>query len=268
MANSKDYYQILGVPRTASQDEIKKAYRKLAHEHHPDKKTGDEAKFKEVNEAYQVLSDPQKRSNYDNFGFAYNDGGFGGGQQGNYNFTQEDLFNMFGGRGRRGNADDLFDMFSEMFGGFRQPHHQEEQKGEDLFIEANVSKRDLGTTRMLEYEIQGQCHECEGKGVAKGYKIVKCETCGGAGQVRQNTRSGFGYFSRISICPTCGGRGQKPEKECPVCKGTGREKVRRSLEVRLPAELPNSYNIVVPRGGNAGRGGQPPGDLVVSIKVK
>lgn len=272
MAN-KDYYNILGVQRTASAEEIKKAYRKLAHEHHPDKKTGDESKFKEVNEAYQVLSDPQKRSNYDNFGFAYNDGGFGGGQaggQGGYNFTQEDLWSMFGGGqgGRRGNSEDIFEMFSEMFGGYRQPQHDQERKGEDLFIEVTVSKKDLGTTRVLEYDIQDTCQECSGQGVAKGYKIITCQTCKGAGQVRQQARSAFGMFSTVTVCPTCKGRGKMPEKECPVCKGQGRTKTRKSLEVRLPANLPNSYNVVVPQGGNAGKGGQPPGDLVVNLKVK
>ncbi len=278
MAN-KDYYTILGVPRTASADEVKKAYRKLAHEHHPDKKTGDEAKFKEVNEAYQVLSDPQKRSNYDTLGYAYNDGGFGGGQQGGpggYNFNQEDIWNMFGGgnRGeRRGNSEDIFEMFSEMFGGYRQDssaswRNDQERKGEDLFIEVTVNKKDLGTTRILEYDIQDSCSECKGEGVAKGYKIVTCQTCKGAGQVRQQARSGFGVFSTITTCPTCRGRGRMSEKECQICKGSGRVKSRKTLEVRLPANLSHSYNIVVPQAGNAGKGGQPPGDLVVNIKVK
>ena len=270
---AKDYYSTLGVPRTASADEVKKAYRKLAHEHHPDKKTGDEAKFKEVNEAYQVLSDPQKRSNYDNFGYAYNDGGFGGGQQGSaggYNFNQEDIWNMFGGnRGeRRGNSDDVFEMFSEMFGGYRQPQQEQERKGEDLFIEVTVSKKDLGTTRIMEYDIQDSCAECHGEGVAKGYKIITCQTCKGTGQVRQQARSLFGNFSTITVCPTCRGRGKMPEKDCPVCKGAGRGKARRTLEVRLPVSLPSSYNIVVPQAGNAGKGGLPSGDLVVNIKVK
>lgn len=267
---NRDYYNILGVPRTASADEVKKAYRKLAHEHHPDKKTGDEAKFKEVNEAYQVLSDPQKRSNYDNLGYAYNDGGFNGGQQGGYNFNQEDIWNMFGGnRGEhRGNSEDIFEMFSEMFGSYRQPQHDQERKGEDLFIEVTVNKKDLGATRVLEYEIQDSCTECRGEGVAKGYKIITCQTCKGAGQVRQQARSAFGMFSTITACPTCHGRGRMPEKECPVCRGTGRTKTRKTLEVRLPINLPHSYNVVVPQAGNAGKGGQPPGDLVVNIKVK
>lgn len=279
---NKDYYTILGIPRTASADEVKKAYRKLAHEHHPDKKTGDEAKFKEVNEAYQVLSDPQKRSNYDTLGYAYNDGGFSGGShggQGGYNFTQEDIWNMFGGSAgrrtgeRRGNSEDIFEMFSEMFGGYRQDpsagwRNEQEHKGEDLFIEVTVNKKDLGTTRVLEYDIQDSCLECKGEGVAKGYKIITCQTCKGAGQVRQQARSGFGVFSTITACPTCRGRGRMPEKECSTCKGTGRAKARKSLEVRLPANLPHSYNVVVPQAGNAGKGGQPPGDLVVNIKIR
>lgn len=269
MAN-KDYYTILGVPRAASQDEIKKAYRKLAHEHHPDKKTGDEAKFKEVNEAYQVLSDPDKRSKYDNFGFAYNDDGFQG--QGGFDFNQGNFWDIFGGQGRggrRGSAEDIFDMFSEVFGGYRQPQYEEQQhKGEDLFLELTISKKDLGTTRTIEYDIQDTCTECEGNGVASGSKITTCQTCKGAGQVRQVSQSGAGYFSRISVCPTCGGRGKYPEKECSVCKGQGRMKTKQNLEIRIPADLPRSYSIVVPQGGNAGKGGQAPGDLVVQIKVR
>ena len=264
---TKDYYNLLGVPRTASQDEIKKAYRKLAHEFHPDKKHGNEEKFKEVNEAYQVLSDPKRRSNYDNFGFAYNDGNFAGSQQGG--FGGFDFNDIFGGRGgQRGNAEDIFEMFSEMFGGFRQPQHDQVRKGEDLFIEVGISKKDLGTTRMLEYEIQDTCAECEGEGVAKGYKIVACQTCKGAGQVHQTSKTGFGYFQHVSVCPACGGKGRKPEKECPTCRASGRAKAKRSIEIRIPRELSHEYNIVIPRGGNAGRGGQEPGDLVINLRLK
>ncbi len=265
---SKDYYTILGIPRTATPDEVKKAYRKLAHEHHPDKKHGNEAKFKEVNEAYQVLSDAGKRSQYDQFGFAYNDGGFNpGAGQGGFNFNQEDVFNMFGG-GRRGNAEDIFDMFSEILGGHRQSQYDEPRKGEDLYIEVTVSKKDLGSTRTIEYDIQDACHACKGEGVAEGYKIVACATCKGVGQIRQTSRSPFGAFSRVSICPTCHGKGRMPEKECGVCKGTGRHKSRRSLEIRIPQDLQHPHNILVPRGGNIGRSHNDPGDLVVNIRVK
>ena len=238
----KDYYNTLGVSRTASQDDIKKAYRKLAHEHHPDNKHGNEDKFKEVNEAYQVLSDPKKRSQYDNFGYAYNDGGTGAGQ-GGYNFTQEDIFNMFGG-GRRGNAEDVFDMFGEMFGGFRQSNdYDQPRKGEDLYVEMTVSKKDLGTTRVFEYEIQDICSTCKGDGVEPGFHLITCQTCKGQGQIQHTTRSAFGMFSRVSICPTCGGRGKKPEKECHQCKATGRAKSKRTLEIRIPKDLLHKVNL-------------------------
>lgn len=267
MANklmAKDYYQILGVPRTASQEEVKKAYRKLAHQHHPDKGTGDEAKFKEVNEAYQVLSDPKKRSNYDNFGFAYSDGGF---QGGGFDFNQENMWDFFGGqKGRTGGMEDLFDMFSDVLG-YRQPR-EDQARGEDLYVEVAVGKKDLGTTRVVEYEILDACSECEGRGVAKGYSMVNCKTCGGAGQVRQTSRSGFGYFARITVCPTCRGKGKMPEKECSHCKGGGRVKTKKKMEIRIPENIDRGYDIVVPKGGNAGKERAEAGNLVIHLRLK
>ncbi len=265
MAN-KDYYQTLGVPRTASQDEIKKAFRKLAHEHHPDKKTGNEAKFKEINEAYQILSDPKKRSNYDNFGFGYSDGGF----QSGYDFGQGGNFwDFFGGsQGRTGGAEDLFEMFSDVFGGFRQPREEEDSKGENLYLELSINKKDLGTTKTVEYDSFGTCDECSGQGVAKGYKIITCNTCHGTGQVRYTSRTAMGMFTRIGVCNTCKGKGRMPEKECSKCKGAGRIKVRKKLEIRIPENMENNYNIIIPKGGNAGKTGKPSGDLVLNIRVK
>ena len=263
----------MGVQRTASADEIKKAYRKLAHQHHPDKKGGDEAKFKEVNEAYQVLSDPKKRSNYDNFGFAYNDGGF---QGGNYGFGQgqggENIWDMFsrqsGSTGQSGGFEDLFDIFSEAFGGFRQGQYDDAKKGEDVYLEIQISKKDLGTTRVVEFEILGTCTECEGVGVAKGYKIVDCKTCKGTGQIKNSSRSGFSFITRVSVCPQCGGKGKLPEKECPKCHAQGRIKTRKNMEIRIPDQIDDSYNIIVPKGGNRGGNSTPSGDLVVSIRIK
>ena len=267
---NKDYYNILGVQRTASQDEIKKAYRKMAHQHHPDKKGGDEAKFKEVNEAYQVLSDPKKRSNYDNFGFAYNDGGF---QGSGYDFSQgSNFWDMFGGRGstsqQGGGFEDIFDIFSEAFGGFRQGGYDEARKGEDVYLELIISNKDLGTTRMVEFETQGKCNECDGVGVAKGYKIVECKTCKGAGQVKNSSKSGFSFITRVSVCPQCGGKGRMPEKECPKCHADGRIKTKRKMEIRIPDQIDDGYNIIVPKGGNTGKNGMPNGDLVVGIRIK
>lgn len=257
----------MGVPRTASQDEIKKAYRKLAHEHHPDKKTGNEEKFKEVNEAYQVLSDPKKRSNYDNFGFAYNDGGF----QGGYDFGQGqgNFWDMFGGRGGRGGSEDIFDIFSEMFGGqSRQSQYEDNKKGEDVVLEVSMGQSDLGGTRTVEFEALAFCHECGGNGVAKGHKLSDCRTCGGAGQVRQTSRSGFGYFSRIAACHVCGGKGKIPEKLCAKCGGSGRMKTKKRIEIRIPENLENNYSIVVPKGGHAGKDGKSAGDLVIVLKLR
>ena len=268
---NKDYYNILGVQRTASPEEIKKAFRKLAHQHHPDKKGGDEAKFKEVNEAYQILSDPKKRSNYDNFGFAYNDGGF---QGGNYGFGQggENIWDMFGRQsgssGRSGGFEDIFDIFSEAFGGFRQDQYEEARKGEDVNLELHVSKKDLGTTRVVEFETLGNCTECDGNGVAKGYKIVECKNCKGTGQIKNSSRSGFSFITRVSVCHQCGGKGKMSEKECPKCHAQGRTKVKRNMEIRIPDQLDDGYNIIVPKGGNKGKNGMPAGDLVVSIRVK
>jgi len=264
---SKDYYTILGIPRTASEDEIKKAFRKLAHEHHPDKKTGNEAKFKEINEAYQILSDPKKRSNYDNFGFGYNDGGYQsgydfGGQGGNF-------WDFFGGsQGRTGGAEDLFEMFSDVFGGFRQPQQDEESKGEDLYLELTISKKDLGTTKTVEYEAFGVCGECVGQGVAKGYKIITCNTCHGTGQIRYTSRTALGTITRIGVCNACKGKGRMPEKECSRCKGAGRVKAKQKLEIRIPENIENNYNVVIPKGGNAGKAGKSSGDLVLNIRIK
>jgi len=259
---SKDYYTTLGVPRTASQEEIKKAYRKLAHQYHPDKKGGDEAKFKEVNEAYQVLSDPKKKSSYDNFGFAYNEGGYQNGQDFNYS-------DIFGGMGGQAGMEDIFDMFSGMFGGgFRRPYEREESsRGENLYLEVNIKKSDLGTKKTIEFEAMDLCKECSGKGIERGYSMVTCETCKGTGQVRQTSRSAFGYFTRVGICHKCGGKGKLSEKKCHKCSGDGRVKAKRKLEIIIPESLETDYNIVVPKGGNVSKNGQA-GDLVVHLKLR
>lgn len=273
---SRDYYQTLGIPRTASQEDVKKAYRKMAHQYHPDKQGGNEGKFKEVNEAYQVLSDPKKRESYDNFGFAYNDGGFQGGPfdhaQGGQEYSDfSDIFGGFRGGGGRGGFEDIFEAFSDMMGGgsYVRPSYQEESgKGEDIYMEAQISKKDLGTTKIFEYNILEKCDDCGGGGVEKGYKIINCGTCGGTGQVRQTSRSAFGVFTRIGVCSKCKGKRRLPEKECHICSGSGRIKAKKKLEIRIPEELENNYTLAIPKGGNAGLEGQPAGDLVISLKIR
>jgi molecular chaperone DnaJ len=263
---SKDYYTILNVPRTASEDEIKKAYRKMAHQYHPDKQGGNEEKFKEVNEAYQVLSDPKKRSSYDNFGSAYNDGAFQGQEYADFS----DIFGGFRGGGR-GGFEDIFEAFSDMMGGggYARPSYQEEsRKGEDIYLEATIKKHDLGTTKIFEYPILDKCDSCDGNGVEKGHKMINCGTCGGTGQIRQTSKSAFGVFTRIGVCPKCHGKRRFPEKECHSCYGSGRMKVKRKIEIRIPSDLDSNYTIVVPKGGNTGKDSQTSGDLMISLKVK
>jgi len=262
---SQDYYKTLGVPRTASQDDIKKAYRKLAHQHHPDKKGGDEAKFKEVNEAYQVLSDPKKKSSYDNLGFAYNEGGYQNGQD--YSAYSD----FFRGMGGQGGVEDIFDMFSDMFGGgFQRSYGSEEnqnQRGENLYIEVGIKEKDLGSQKTIEFQALDMCKECGGNGIERGYGMINCETCKGTGQVRKTTRSMFGYVTRVGICPKCGGKGRFPEKKCLKCSGDGRIKSQRKLDILIPENIDSGYDIVVPKGGNVGKNGQP-GDLVVRLQLR
>jgi len=273
---NKDPYTILGVGRSASADDIKKAYRKLAHRFHPDKSGGDEAKFKELNEAYQVLSDPKKRSNFDNFGFAYNDGGFQGGpfggaqgKQGSYDFSN--FWDIFGGSRdgyqQSGGIEDFFDVFSDAFGGAR--HTQPDSvKGEDVYLEVIINKKDLDQHRIFEFEAQKTCDECKATGLAKGAKMINCKTCGGTGQVRQQTRTPFGSFTRVGVCATCAGKRKLPEKTCDKCNGETRIPGKRKLELHLPKDLADGYTIIIPKGGNAGREGKPAGDLIITLRLK
>ena len=274
---AKDYYQTLGVSRDSSQEEIKKAYRKLAHKHHPDKNGGDENKFKEVNEAYQVLSDPKKKTNYDNFGFAYNDGSFqgGGGGFGGQGFEGfSDFFSNISGRqggSRQGGFEDIFEAFSDLFGGggYAQPSpYSEEKKGEDLYLEVSIKKKDLGSSKIFEYKSFNICSDCKGNGVERGYKMVNCGACHGTGQLKQSVRSGFGIFTRVGVCSYCRGKRKVPEKLCSRCSGQGRVKAKRKFEVHISEDIENNYTVIVPKQGNAGKAGKPPGDLVINIKVK
>jgi molecular chaperone DnaJ len=254
---NKDPYTTLGVARNASEDDIKKAYRKLAHQHHPDKAGGDEAKFKEINEAYQILSDPKKRSNFDNFGYAYNDGGFQGGNAGGQDYGN---FGNFG-------FEDLFDMFSGSFGA-QQQAYREPTKGEDLYLEVPLNKKDLGAKRIFEFESMDACKVCKATGVEPGYDLKTCDKCKGAGQVRQQTRTPFGAFTRIMVCDECQGKRKIAEKECHECQGETRLYAKRKIEIHIPKEIEDGYTIVIPKGGNAGKDGKPSGDLIMTLKTK
>ncbi len=260
-----DPYSTLGISKTASEDEIKKAFRKLAHQYHPDKKGGSAVKFKEINEAYQVLSDPAKRRQYDQTGFAGN-GNYSGGQ------SQGSPFGggySSGGFSGGGGFEDIFDLFGSAFGGgFAEQGGREPTKGEDIYVEVPVAKKDLGTTKVFEFEAHQVCTECKATGVAKGFGMKNCETCKGEGRVRQSVRTPFGTFAQVGICPTCMGRRKIPEKKCAVCSGSGRVEGTQKIEIHIPDKLEDSYRIAFPKAGNAGKEGKPPGDLLITLKLK
>ncbi len=249
-----DPYTTLGVKRDASADEIKKAYRTLAHKHHPDKKGGNEARFKEVNEAYQVLSDSEKKSRYDRYGDAgAQAGGFGGG-------GYQDVHFDFGGQG--GGFENIFDMFSGGFAGTSQ----KQQKGEDLNLSISVTKKDLGQRKVYEYESFSVCDDCKATGARDG-KLKTCDNCKGQGRVRQAVRTPLGTFAQVVPCPQCEGDGQVAEHVCDTCAGQGRVKSKRTLALHIPSVAPD-YMIIFPGQGNAGPQGTPSGDLLVTVRTR
>ncbi|HYU64793.1 MAG TPA: DnaJ domain-containing protein [Candidatus Paceibacterota bacterium] len=266
---TRDPYTTLGISRNATVEEIKKAYRKLAHQHHPDKTGGDDKKFKEINEAYQILSDPKKRSSYDTFGHAYNDGGFQNGQEqtgfgGGFDFN--DIFNRGGGF-HSGGFEDIFDLFSDAFStGTR--YQEEPLKGEDIYLEVPLIKKDLSSKKIFEFEIYKECPVCSATGLAKGAKLKDCEVCKGAGQIRQTSRTPFGSFTRVAICQVCRGKRKIPERVCDECRGEGRIVARKQMEIHIPKSVDDGYTIVVPKGGNVGKEGKPAGDLIITLRMK
>ena len=250
---SSDPYTTLGVSKSASPEDIKKAYRTLAHKHHPDKKGGNEAKFKEINEAYQTLSDPDKRSRYDQFGSTQGFGG--GGPSTGFDFGGADGF------------EDIFSMFSagggSAFGGGAR---QRPEKGEDIYLEIQVAKKDLGAQKVYEFEVFDVCHTCHASGVAPGSKRSECSQCKGSGQIRQAVRTPFGTFAQVVTCPKCQGDGDIPDKLCPTCAGSGRTKIKRKLELHIPEKIADRYLVVFPAQGNVGPEGAPAGDLMITLK--
>lgn len=259
-AVAKDYYQILGVARDASGDDIKKAYRKLSKELHPDKHKGDkekETKFKEVNEAYEVLSDKSKRAQYDRFGSAGANFGGGGGQ----GFEGFDFSGAnFGG--------DFGDLFSQFFGGGRV--QRRERKGADIEVTIRVpfTAAVTGEERELTFSSLVRCDVCGGDGAQKGAKIVTCSECRGSGQVTRTAQSFFGTIQQAVVCPRCGGNGKVPEKACTGCAGQGRREGRKTVRVQVPAGIHDGQSLRVRGEGQAGLAGEPAGDLYVRIAVE
>jgi len=258
---AKDYYQILGVQKNASSDEIKKAYYKLAHKFHPDK-GGDEKKFKEINEAYQVLSNKEKRSQYDRFGRVFE--GIPGGEPG-FDFQW-----AWGRPDMDFDFEDLGDMVEEMFG-FGAPRRKKDlKKGKDIEIEMEIPLEDTLKGREKEISLYKMvsCSRCQGSGAEPGTKIKECFSCRGTGEVQQIKKTFFGSFTRLTICPECGGEGYRPDKLCNVCKGEGRIRGEDKIKIFIPAGVDTNQVIKVEDKGEAGRRGGKPGDLYVRIFVK
>ncbi|MBI2485169.1 molecular chaperone DnaJ [Candidatus Uhrbacteria bacterium] len=256
----KDYYNVLGVERSASAEDIKKAFRRLAHAHHPDKKTGDEAKFKEINEAYQVLSNPEKRRKYDQFGsaaFEQNSGGFGGAHG-------------FGGRGGFGDFSfDLGDIFGDAFG-MGGGRRGQAPRGADIQADVTLEFREaiFGVERDVALTKTISCERCGGTGAEPGSKMKTCSECKGEGIVSHIERTILGNIRTQRTCAACQGEGQAPERTCGMCRGSGLDRGRKTLSVKIPAGVDESDTIRVRGEGEAGPRGAKAGDLYLRIHVK
>ena len=259
----RDYYEVLGVSKSASADEIKKAFRRAAIEHHPDK-GGDEAKFKEINEAYEVLKDDKKRQRYDQFGHAGVGGASGGGDPyagfGGFGQGQEMHFD-FGDLG-------LGDLFGSFFGGGQQ-QRQQQNRGRDVeaAVEISFEQAVFGTEVELGLNLDDTCEHCKGTTVEPGHELKTCDECDGAGQTVRVMRTMFGNIQQAAICPKCHGAGKVPEKVCTVCHGSGTQRKKQSIALKIPAGVDDGATIRLREHGEAIANG-PKGDLYVNIRVK
>lgn len=265
---SKDYYQILGLDKKASKDEVKKAFRKLAQKYHPDKQGGDQAKFKEINEAYSVLSDDKKRAEYDSYGRVFSGAGGGpsGGGQGFGGFDFSDFASQFSGAQGQGFEDfDIGDIFGEFFGG----GSRKKGRGRDIAIDVELSFKEsvFGTQRKVLLTKNSACDKCSGSGAEPGSGLEKCKTCNGKGQVQEVRRSFIGSFQTRHVCQTCHGKGEVPKTKCGKCAGDGVVRKEEEIQVDIPASIENGQMIRMNGMGEAIPGGQA-GDLYVKVHVK
>jgi len=257
---SKDYYNILGAEKNASQDEIKKAFRKKAHQYHPDKEGGDEAKFKECNEAYQILGDEQKRKTYDQFGSAaFENGGAGAGQG----------FGGFGGGAQGFDMGDLGDIFGDVFGFGGARAKTRQRRGSDIQVDVDLSFEEavFGSDRDIALNRTLRCERCAGLGAEPGTKMDECKTCGGSGMIDKIQRTVLGNVRARLACDDCGGDGEIAEKKCAGCSGIGVEKKQKTLTVSIPAGVDDGNMIRLRSEGEAGVHGGPEGDLFLRIHV-
>ncbi len=265
MASSRDYYEILGVPKTASDAEIKSAFRKKAKMYHPDnKETGDETKFKELGEAYAVLSDETKRRQYDQFGHeaftqGASQGGFGGGFGGFGGFSADDI--------------DLSDLFGDLFGGgmfgggSRRRNANRPQKGADSLVTVNLTFEEavFGCKKDINIDLDSECSDCDGKG---GTGEATCPDCGGSGRRVTQKQTMFGVFQSETTCPTCGGKGKTYRNTCRTCNGKGHYMKNKTIEITVPEGVDNGHQMKITGKGGAGYNGGPNGDIYIEFKVK
>ncbi|MFA6410895.1 MAG: molecular chaperone DnaJ [Candidatus Buchananbacteria bacterium] len=264
---AKDYYQTLGVNKSSSADEIRKAYYKLAHQHHPHK-GGDEAKMKEINEAYGVLGNADKKAQYDKFGQTFDQARSQGGGAGFNDFS--DFASAFGNQGQSGNYSfdfgDMGDLFGDLFGMGSRSKKSGKKQGSDIEAEMVISffEAAFGTEKNISLNKDAVCKKCNGSGAEPGAKINTCKTCGGSGQVVRNIGFGIGL---PSVCTDCGGSGKKAEKECSQCRGKGTVKETENIAVKIPAGIDNGQTIRLAGHGSAGQKGSSAGDLYLKIRV-
>ena len=265
MAEQKrDYYEVLGVSRGASEDEIKKAYKKMARKYHPDLNPGDktaEEKFKEVNEAYEVLSDADKKARYDQYGHAgvdpnFGAGGFGGGFDGSFDFG--DLGDIFGS------------FFGGGFGGGRRTNPNAPQRGESIRMSIAISFEEaaFGCEKAVTVERYETCDTCHGNGCAPGTSPEVCPDCHGTGTVQVRRQTPMGVFATSSPCPKCGGKGRIIHQPCKDCRGSGMVRKKKTIQASIPAGIDNGQTISIRGQGNAGKNGGPAGDLLITITVR
>lgn len=261
--SKRDYYEVLGIGKSASADEIKKAFRKAAIQHHPDKEGGDETKFKEINEAYEVLKDPSKKQRYDQFGHAGVGGNGGGGNP----------FGGFGGQGQNINFDfgdmGLGDIFNSFFGGESSRGGGRQSRGNDVEtnIDITFEQSVFGTEVELGLSLEDECEHCKGTTVEPGHELKTCGECSGSGQVTRVMRTVFGNIQQATVCPACKGKGKVPEKVCTVCSGKGTQRKKQNITLKVPAGIDDGSTIRLREHGEAIANG-PKGDLYVNVRVK
>ncbi len=262
MAEKRDYYEVLGVSKDADDAALKKAYRQLAKKYHPDTNPGDaeaEAKFKEASEAYAILSDADKRRQYDQFGHAaFENGGAGG--AGGFDFTN--MGDIFG---------DIFgsDIFGDLFGGGRRSHSNGPRRGADIRASVRITFAEAvtGTTKKLEITLKDPCDKCGATGAKPGTQPETCSKCGGKGQVVYTQQSLFGMVRNVQACPDCNGTGKIVKEKCPDCYGTGYISSRKTIEVTIPAGIDDGQSIRIQYKGEPGTNGGPRGDLLVAVMI-